>query len=117
MRTAMYVISAATRSSPECAASARMPRLPVNSPTTIFIAVSPTAASRELSAAERFSVASVVSFRDTIPNLARRAVGAGLGAGQEILPGLAAPQVGPDSPMPRKRAPAVAALHAGWRAD
>src|ERR1035438_8506550 len=53
MRTAMYVISAATRSSPECAASARMPRLPVSRPTMVFIAVSATAARSELNAADR----------------------------------------------------------------
>src|ERR1039457_4889293 len=77
MRTAMYVIAAATRSSPECAASARMPRLPVSTPTTIFMVVSPTAASSEPSAAERLSVSSVVSFGDTPPNLTRRALGSG----------------------------------------
>src|ERR1019366_6913875 len=77
MRTAMYVISAATRSSAECAASARMPRLPVSRPTMVFMVVSPTAASSELSAADRFSWSSVVSFGGTTPNLARRAGGDG----------------------------------------
>src|ERR1017187_4207982 len=77
MHTAMEVIAAATRSSPECAASARMPRLPVSTPTTIFMVVSPTAASSEPSAAERLSVSSVVSFGDTPPNLTRRPLGSG----------------------------------------
>src|ERR1019366_7022025 len=104
MRTAMYVIKAATRSSPECAASARMPRLPVNRPTTIFMAVSPTAATSEFSAAERFSVSSVVSLSDTTPNLARRVVGAARGAkrftadaeqrASELRSGLAGPTKG-----------------------
>src|ERR1039458_3019047 len=75
MRTAMYVINAATRSSPECAASARMPRLPVSRPTMVFIAVSATAASSELNAADRFSWSSVVSFGGTTPKLTRRAAG------------------------------------------
>src|ERR1039458_1239516 len=51
----MKVRPAATRSRPECAASARMPRLPVAAPTTILNAVSPTAASNERNAAACFS--------------------------------------------------------------
>src|ERR1017187_7487119 len=51
----MKVRPAATRSRPECAASARMPRLPVATPITILNAVSPTAASSERSAADCFS--------------------------------------------------------------
>ncbi len=43
------------RSSPECAASERMPKLPVVKPTTTFRAVMTSAASTELPAAERFS--------------------------------------------------------------
>src|SRR5258708_32849943 len=74
-------MSAATRSSPECAASASMPRLPVKRPTMIFIAVSPMAATRELRAAERFSRSSVVNFRGTTPNLAR-GIGSESSAGQ-----------------------------------
>src|ERR1700756_3046762 len=45
----------AIRSSPECAASDRMPRLPVLKPTTILSVVITRAASTELPAAERFS--------------------------------------------------------------
>src|ERR1051326_3820567 len=55
MRTATRVIAAATRSSPECAASARIPRLPVVSPTTTLNAVSPIAAISEVRAADCFS--------------------------------------------------------------
>src|SRR5579859_3711544 len=45
----------AIRSRPECAASDRMPRLPVLSPTTILRPVITSAASTELPAADRFS--------------------------------------------------------------
>src|SRR5579859_297615 len=54
-RTEMKVRTEAIRSSPECAASERMPRLPVESPTTIFRPVMTTAAKTEFPAAERFS--------------------------------------------------------------
>ena len=46
---------AAIRSNPECAASERMPRLPVVTPTASFNAVMAMAASTELSATPRFS--------------------------------------------------------------
>src|SRR5262249_18218724 len=45
--------SAAAASSPECTASARMPRLDVARPTTILAAVSPSAASSEINAVRR----------------------------------------------------------------
>ena len=45
----------AIRSSPECAASERIPKLPVLNPTTTLRAVITTAARTELPAAERFS--------------------------------------------------------------
>ena len=54
-RTARNVSAAATRSRAECAASARIPKLPVQMPTTILKAVSPTAATSERSAADCFS--------------------------------------------------------------
>ena len=46
---------AATRSSAEWAASARMPKLPVQRPMASFIPVSATAATTELLAARFFS--------------------------------------------------------------
>jgi hypothetical protein len=54
-RTARRVTKAATRSSPEWAASARMPRLPVKRPTTSFIRVRKRAAKTEFRAADLFS--------------------------------------------------------------
>src|SRR5579864_7412939 len=54
-RTENKVIVAAIRSKPECAASERIPKLPVVIPTTIFRTVMPTAASTELPATARFS--------------------------------------------------------------
>src|SRR5580693_5935074 len=53
--TERNVTIAATRSSPECAASDKMPRLPVVTPTTIFSVVMAIAASTELPATARFS--------------------------------------------------------------
>src|SRR3954465_10533002 len=54
-RTEKNVRTAATKSRPECAASDRIPRLPVETPTTIFKLVITTAAQTEVPAAERFS--------------------------------------------------------------
>src|SRR5271166_740224 len=54
-RTEKNVTIAAMRSSPECAASDKMPRLPVVSPTTIFRVVIAIAASTEFPATARFS--------------------------------------------------------------
>jgi hypothetical protein len=54
-RTEKNVRTAATRSSPECAASDRIPKLPVVIPTTIFSPVITTAAQTDVPAAERFS--------------------------------------------------------------
>src|SRR3954462_10686696 len=54
-RTEKNVRTDATRSSPECAASERIPRLPVVNPTTSLRLVITTAARTELPAAERFS--------------------------------------------------------------
>src|SRR5689334_1146274 len=48
-------MNAAIRSSPECAASDKMPRLIVEMPTMIFSVVIPTAATTEFSATMRFS--------------------------------------------------------------
>src|ERR1700693_2982431 len=53
--TERKVMIAAIRSRPECAASDKIPKLPVVMPTTIFIAVIAIAASTELPATERFS--------------------------------------------------------------
>jgi len=53
--TEKYVSSEAMRSSPEWAASERMPRLPVLNPTAAFRLVITTAAKTEFPAAERFS--------------------------------------------------------------
>src|SRR5215471_8327721 len=54
-RTENKVTIAATRSRPEWAASDKMPRLPVVTPTAIFRAVMATAAKTELAATRRFS--------------------------------------------------------------
>lgn len=53
--TATKVTIAATRSRPEWAASAKMPRLPVTKPTPSLSSVRSAAAMTELSAADRFS--------------------------------------------------------------
>jgi hypothetical protein len=50
---------AAIRSNPECAASERIPKLPVVIPTTIFSAVIAIAANTEFPATERFSACMV----------------------------------------------------------
>src|SRR3954470_24589442 len=54
-RTETNVRMEAIRSSPECAASERMPRLPVVSPTASLRPVMTIAANTEFPAAERFS--------------------------------------------------------------
>src|SRR5579862_5040139 len=54
-RTEKKVRTEAIRSSPECAASERMPRLPVVMPTTILRLVMTNAATTEFPAAARFS--------------------------------------------------------------
>jgi hypothetical protein len=54
-RTAKYVTTAATRSSPECAASASSPKLSVVRPTSSLPPVSTTAAPTDVSATHRFS--------------------------------------------------------------
>ncbi len=55
IRTAQSVMAAATRSKAECAASARIPKLLVNIPTTILIVVNSTAAISDQNATTRFS--------------------------------------------------------------
>src|SRR5439155_14007934 len=54
-RTAKKVTAAATRSRPECAASERMPRLPLSTPTTILTAVRKIAATTDDAATRVFS--------------------------------------------------------------
>src|SRR5579884_2091764 len=54
-RTEKRVMTAATRSRPECAASERIPKLPVEMPTSNLRAVMPTAAATEFPATARFS--------------------------------------------------------------
>ena len=61
-RTAKSVTTAATRSRPEWAASERMPRLPVITPTTSLNSVRKMAAITELSAAPFFSRSAVWLF-------------------------------------------------------
>ena len=57
--TEKKVMTAAIRSRPECAASDRMPKLPVVTPTTILSRVMTIAARTELPATERFSACMV----------------------------------------------------------
>ncbi len=73
-RTESRVMKAAIRSSPECAASERMPRLPVVMPTTTLSAVMAVAASTELNATPRFST--------------RICAGAGVEVGRSHLTGI-----------------------------
>ena len=56
MRTANSVTTAAPRSRAECAASDNMPRLPVTSPTTVFMVTKNSAARTEVNATSCFSL-------------------------------------------------------------
>ena len=61
------VIIAATKSSDECMASAKIPRLPVAAPTMIFSTVNPKAAAAEPVAARDFSFMVTLGLKNKHP--------------------------------------------------
>jgi hypothetical protein len=96
----------AIRSNPECAASDRIPRLPVLTPTTILRLVMTTAARTEFPAAARFSER-ITSDEEM----------AGLSDMQELspLPAESGKQIRDGGPMRRRARPALRNTKLGGR--